>query len=234
MLGHLPPGSGWTTRNDNFFSNPTPLEQFTTDNLAYAKQMAETRASSEHWQTMLDEVLLEHSMGRIEGPFELPTDWQVTRAEVMGHHGPMPTTPLPPGAHHIAMAFPIIQIGSDGQDKVRRGEDWRRSGHNSTVHVTDSPRHHTVDHYFDLAAHLHRHQHTQNSLRGFLVRQGPRKHCSCGDTTTRVHTGSCHWRTPTKPTCCCTHHKELPCGDTTYSSSEQWHRCGATTGLGTH
>ena len=34
----------------------------------------------------------------------------------------------------VARAFPIVQ-----SDKVRRGDDWRRSGHNSTARVSDSP-----------------------------------------------------------------------------------------------
>ena len=38
-------------------------------------------------------------------------------------------------------------MGSDGQDKLRRGEDWRRGGQNSAAHAVDQPHHHTPDHY---------------------------------------------------------------------------------------
>ena len=54
----------------------------------------------------------------------------------------------------MAVAFAILQIGSDGSDKVRRGEDWRRSGHNSTIHVTDAPHHHDVEDYIYVARRL--------------------------------------------------------------------------------
>ena len=47
--------------------------------------------------------------------------------------------------HHnskIAMAFSIKQTELDGKDKIRRGEDWRRSGHNSTCVMHDQPFYH--------------------------------------------------------------------------------------------
>ena len=37
-------------------------------------------------------------------------------------------------AAFASSAFPVVQ-----QDNVRRADDWRGSGHNSTVFVTDSP-----------------------------------------------------------------------------------------------
>ena len=48
---------------------------------------------------------------------------------------------------------------SDGGVKVRRGEDWRRSGHNATTQTLDTPRHHTVDDLTLVARWLHRRGH---------------------------------------------------------------------------
>ena len=45
----------------------------------------------------------------------------------------------------VAAAFSVVQQGSDGSRKVRRCEDYRRSGHNATVHVSDVPAHDDID-----------------------------------------------------------------------------------------
>ena len=58
--------------------------------------------------------------------------------------------PLPHPDPYIAMAFSIEQTGSDGNTKIRRGEDWRRSGHNATCTMHDQPFHHTPDHFVSL------------------------------------------------------------------------------------
>ena len=55
--------------------------------------------------------------------------------------------PCPSNTPLASFVFPIIQVGSDGKDKVRRGEDWRRSKHNSTVRASDQPHHHNIDSY---------------------------------------------------------------------------------------
>ena len=52
---------------------------------------------------------------------------------------------IPRREPRVAIAFSIQQIGSDGKDKIRRGEFWRRSGHNSTCIMRDQPYHHTPD-----------------------------------------------------------------------------------------
>ena len=44
----------------------------------------------------------------------------------------------------------MIQEDERGQVKVRRAEDWRRSGHNATVRAHDVPTHHFVDDYVDM------------------------------------------------------------------------------------
>ena len=48
------------------------------------------------------------------------------------------------------MAFSIEQTRSDGNTQIRRGEDWRRSGHNATCIMHDQPSHHTSDHFVSL------------------------------------------------------------------------------------
>ena len=72
----------------------------------------------------------------------------------MPHHLPSGTSrstilPIPHAQPYTALAFSIQQVGSNGKDNIRRGEDWRRSGHNSTC--TDQPVHHTPDHFASLA-----------------------------------------------------------------------------------
>ena len=60
------------------------------------------------------------------------------------------TLPPPHDDPFIAVAFSIEQTGSDGNTKIRRGEDWRRSGHNATCTMHDRPFHHTPDHFVSL------------------------------------------------------------------------------------
>ena len=60
----------------------------------------------------------------------------------------------PAGEVGAAASFPILQTDEAGQLKVRRGEDWRRSGHNATVRADDIPTHHFVTDFAALARHL--------------------------------------------------------------------------------
>ena len=48
----------------------------------------------------------------------------------------------PPGEHFLAGSFAVCQTDEVGELKVRRAEDWRRSGHNATVRVCDVATHH--------------------------------------------------------------------------------------------
>ena len=84
----------------------------------------------------------------------------------------------------------IEQTGSDGKSKIRRGEDWRRSGHNKACHMTDQPFHLTPDHYTWLAQHS----------------KTPHDHW-CGDTTTTVPIASYHSMTLLSPTYSYSHHR---------------------------
>ena len=83
---------------------------------------------------MLDEILSEVEMGRMNGPYQAPDWW--TKPSVAPSKGKRRTLlPIPHSDPYIAMAFSIEQTGSDGNTKIRRGEDWRRSGHNATCTI---------------------------------------------------------------------------------------------------
>ena len=51
----------------------------------------------------------------------------------------------------VAASFPIVQVDENGEPKIRRGEDWRRSGNNSTVAADDIPTHHFIGDFVDIA-----------------------------------------------------------------------------------
>ena len=83
-------------------------------------------------------------MGRMNGPFAQPPHWQ--------HHTIAPSKypelqllPLHHPTPAIALAFSIQQVGSDGDEKIKRGEGWRRSGRNSTCITRDQPYHRAPD-----------------------------------------------------------------------------------------
>lgn len=65
---------------------------------------------------------------------------------------------LPGPRQHGAtsVAFAIQQQGSNGQKKVRRGEDWRRGLRNCKVSAKDSPVNHRAESFVAVARHLAR------------------------------------------------------------------------------
>ena len=56
----------------------------------------------------------------------------------------------PPGDCFAALSFAICQVDEHGDLKLRRGEDWRRSGHNATMGASDVPTHHFLGDIVDL------------------------------------------------------------------------------------
>jgi hypothetical protein len=60
----------------------------------------------------------------------------------------------PAGDLFAAASFAILQVDEDGKDKIRRGEDWRRSSHNTTVAAGDVPTHHGVQDFVDVVLRL--------------------------------------------------------------------------------
>ena len=146
MLGHLQPGPGWKNRSDAKLSDPWTMDQLKEHNRAYIQDKAKLRKPDPHWEKMLDEVIADTKLLRMEGPFQAP-EWATFETVDLPAEYEMPTMPLTHEEIIIAWAFAICQIGSDGLEKIRRGEDWRRGGQNSTAHAFDQPHHHNPDHY---------------------------------------------------------------------------------------
>ena len=149
LMGKLTPGVNWHVRQDQKYLQPTPIDDFRQKNREYIRNKLENNRVDDHWKFMLDEILAEVKLGRMNGPFKAPKWWP--RPSVATQ---LPGTDvlldLPHDDPFIAMAFSIEQTGSDGNTKIRRGEDWRRSGHNSTCIMHDQPYHHTPDHFVSL------------------------------------------------------------------------------------
>ena len=151
LMGELTPGVNWHVRQDQKYLDPTPIPEFSTQNRQYIHEKLRQNRVDQHWEYMLDEIIAEVKLGRMNGPFKAPTWWPCEtvcpskRTDTSGE-----TLPLPHDDPFIAMAFSIEQTGSDMNTKIRRGEDWRRSGHNATCTMHDQPFHHTPDHFVSL------------------------------------------------------------------------------------
>ena len=130
LMGDLQPSTKWYIRTDQKYLQPRSPAKF------------------------VDQV----RAGRMNGPFKRPRAWSTPSVAPCGYDmTDMTLQPLPRQDPGIAMAFSIKQIGSEGKDKIRRGEDWRRSGHNFTCTMRDQPFHHTPDHFAaSLAIQTHR------------------------------------------------------------------------------
>ena len=161
LMGQLQPGTNWHLRSDNKYLMPKTHEEFVDHNNNYVQRKLQKARVDDHYEMMLDEIVQEVKMGRMNGPYTAPPHWD--------HHTVIPQKypdlqliPIPHPSPAIAMAFSIQQTGSDGQEKIRRGEDWRRSGHNATCIMHDQPYHHTPDHFAALA--IRTHQYNPNHL----------------------------------------------------------------------
>ena len=146
LLGQLQPGLQWHIRSDNKYTEPQSIEDLRTFNKDYILKKLQHPHVDDNWELMADEIAAEVRTGRMKGPFS-PPKWFTTQTvplQTNKHH--LPKLPLPHDNPIIAMAFSIKQTGSDGNPKIRRGEDWRRSGHNRACQMNDQPYHHTPDH----------------------------------------------------------------------------------------
>ena len=157
LIGNLQPGLNWKVRTDTKYTEHQSVPELHTYNRAYILKKLHQHRVDDHWQMMADEIAKEVQMGRMDGPFTAPTWWDVPAVALTCHQHTRQLKPLPHPTPVIAVAFSIHQTGSDGQPKVRRGEDWRRSGHNRSCNMADQPHHHTPDHYVWLAQHTSRH-----------------------------------------------------------------------------
>ncbi|CAE7923243.1 unnamed protein product [Symbiodinium sp. KB8] len=129
MLGELRRGPGWKQRTDGRYANP---------------------ATGEYTEKLLAELVEEARLGRVVGPTRPPAGWNISTVPLFDVAGADRLVPPPPGRHFAAASFPIIQEDENGATKFRRGEDWRRAGHNATVQAHDVPTHHFVDDYVDI------------------------------------------------------------------------------------
>ena len=158
LVGKIPLGVGWPISFDN---GPThPNVDFADFNDTYIKYKLQSQTpTSTKWDT---EVIEECEAGRMRGPFEAPTKWGIETIDpTLGPEGPPQPRGLSPAPEatqcHPAVAFPISQIGSDGSSKLRRVEDWLRSGANLLAETTDSPVHYGIDHQIECIENLHEH-----------------------------------------------------------------------------
>jgi len=146
MMGKLTPGLGWKKRTDSHYANPMSMDEFRSRNKANILKCIRRKPDADS-NSMLKEITDEVDKGRMSGPYKAPPFWNAKTVAPDGRK----LLPLPVDEVFIANAFAIHQIGSDDKTKVRRGEDWRRSFHNSTVEVDDAPYHHNIESYAALA-----------------------------------------------------------------------------------
>lgn len=143
LIRNLQPGLNWKVRTDTKYTETQSRAELHTYNRQY--------------------ILKKLQQGRVDARWNMMAvvDYQVRPTPSAPTHTKTQRRPDPV----IALAFSIEQTGSDGKPKVRRGEDWRRSGHNRSCDMTDQPYHRTPDHYLWLAQHTagadHTSQHEQ-------------------------------------------------------------------------
>ena len=153
LMGQLQPGTNWYIRTDQKYLQPKSSEQFADHSQQYVHRKLASPRVDDHYEFMLAEIVQEVKAGRMNGPYRQPTSWTTKTIAPAGYD--LALLHLPHQNPKIAMAFSIKQTGSDGKDKIRRGEDWRRSGHNSTCIMHDQPFHHTPDHFASLVMQTH-------------------------------------------------------------------------------
>jgi hypothetical protein len=142
LLGNISPGVNWPSRSDERYSNPSDIDSFYANNIRYMHKKATSHCMhDEHSETILQEILKEVDSGKMSGPYEAPPQWNFVADSIPGR--PLLQTDTWPISG--AAAFPIVQIGSDGKHKIRRGEDWRRGHQNKTISASDSPTHFCLD-----------------------------------------------------------------------------------------
>ena len=147
MMGPLPTGPNWLPRTDKKYAHPEDRSSFMRANNAHIERTCLAKPRLEHWETMLKEITEEWDLNRIDGPFKAPETWPLKTVSPDEVKWPLYDAK---GPIFAAKSFAISQIGSDDQAKIRRGEDWLRSAHNSTVQALDQPTHHTVQDFAEL------------------------------------------------------------------------------------
>ena len=141
-MGLLNHGEGWLPRADGRYSHPLPLDVFSRLNRQQTLNRLQHYKVDECWQTMQQELLEELRLGRLEGPFETPSWWPWSSAQLPD----IPLVALNNEDIHVAFCFSVKQ-----EDKIRRCEDYRRSFHNSTIEAYDAVPHDDIQKYVELA-----------------------------------------------------------------------------------
>ena len=150
LMGKIQPGVNWYIRTDQKYLEPRDIPQFQEHNFQNVQRKLAQSRVDDHYRLMFDEIVEEVRIGRMNGPFQAPTSW-THRTLSPVEHPDLQLLPIPHAQPYTAQAFSIQQVGSDGKDKIRRGEDWRRSGHNSSRTMQDQAFHHTPEHFASLA-----------------------------------------------------------------------------------
>ncbi|CAE7567933.1 unnamed protein product, partial [Symbiodinium microadriaticum] len=172
MLGEIRPGPGWRRREDGKYQNPILVADLVASNADYVRRKVHTAKVGEHSEKLLLELIAEKRLGRVIGPTR-PPDWlhNVRETTVADHQDVDTINEPPPGDAFLAASFPVCQTDENGELKMRRAEDWRRSGHNSTVTVADVPTHHFVASFVDLARRMAQDRRRLNAYRQWPVRR---------------------------------------------------------------
>ncbi|CAE7487292.1 PUB3, partial [Symbiodinium sp. CCMP2456] len=112
------------------------------ENPPYVAAKCSRGRSGVHTAALLEELVQEARLGRVTGPCAAPDHWSVATS-ALPWTADMHTLRQPPlGDCFAALSFAICQVDENGDLKLRRGEDWRRSGHNATMSAGDVPTHH--------------------------------------------------------------------------------------------
>ena len=121
------------------------MEELRRINADYVRAKVASRRPDEHADKLLQELIAEKRLRRVIGPTHPPPWLKGVQAAAVPDVADADTlVELPPGDHFLAASFPVCQTDETGDTKVRRAEDWRRSGHNSTIRVGDVPTHHFI------------------------------------------------------------------------------------------
>ena len=189
VLGDLNPGAGWRPRTDQRYSYPINMETFKTLNHAYVRHKLQANRVDPFWQTMLEELLKEQSMGRVSGPYNSPAWWPHPATSTNG----LPLLPCPDQDLCPSICFAVRQ-----SDKTRRCEDYRRSHHNDTARCFDAPSHHGVEDHLKVARTFYQlgHPSCQTWCQDLAAayRQFPLRHPSHGFTILLTPSGPTLWQ----------------------------------------
>ena len=143
-------GACWDKKHDWEPSQPSTMTEFSDVNLIYIRKAFKTRTPDEYAGKMLETLLTERGVVLRCHYLQSCDNHQTTSCQY---------TSSKQGRQPQLWLFAIVSEASDGGVKARRGEDWRRSGHNATTQTLDAPCHHTVDDLTLAARWLHRREH---------------------------------------------------------------------------